>query len=145
MAFNDLMDEQRAEKNSEFNFSISTLNRINNSLILKTDYFRIRDYMQAFEELKNVFDDLSPFTTELKSDGLIEKKKSYTQAKELEIKCQNLIDKSYINNEDGDIIFQPTRDIITAIRNYEEYLKAIMMKHKIYMKMSDNLLAAAKT
>jgi len=118
---------------ADFNLAAGTIYRINNLLIYVDYYFQTNDYVNAFKTLQNLYSNVFPF---LKKD---EKEKEDKEEERLEKE----ITKQYTHLRNRNS-FYPNTEIDDDLRIWDRQLRQYLMKYKLYMKMIDSRLPAAR-
>lgn len=122
---------------AEFNLAVGTVLRINDELNKLNYAFQAKDYALAFESLRVVFSEVSPF---IKKD----KEELYDKEVEREHKLELAIAGHYKIAKGRNSVFYPSAELDHELRAWDRDLRFYMLKYKLYMKMADNRLAAAK-
>ena len=135
--------EQRQE--SDFNLAYGTSDRMNFCLWKINNFFETAQYHNMFTQLQILFNEISTFVNSInRENGTVEPDKEFNEAIRLEKECEKGLSISYIVQKNGDKAFSPTYKLISDLRSYDRYLRALMFKYKLYIKVKDLTLAAAK-
>lgn len=118
---------------AEFNLAVGTVYRIDENLREVNFFFKTQDYRKVYDVLKVIFSEIICFLNDT------EKKDIEGEEKEIE----NTMAECYQQTRRG-LIFSPTIQMDYALRKWDRDMRGLMMRHKLYMKMGDTRLAAAK-
>jgi hypothetical protein len=137
MGYSKAFDDDSKYEEAEFNLAVGTVIRINEKLKEVNFYLQIGDYPNAFKAEQVVFSEIYPFIKKDKGD-LAEKEKK----REKEIETE--INSNYTVRKNKTRLFIPTIKIDHELRKWDRELRCYLLKYKLYMKMQDTRLAAAK-
>ncbi len=130
---------------SDYNLAYGTAERMNLSLWKINNSFRENDYKNMFREEQILFDEISTFVCEIKKeDASIDTRKEFEEAKKIEDNCKDKLKLCWKEQDDGSILLEPSDEMVNSLREYQRYLRALMFKYKLYIKVKDMTLAAAK-
>jgi hypothetical protein len=124
---------------SQFNMGIGTVIRIDNSLQDCNAFSQTSNVTGWYKATRVVEQEVSPFLTEKELDEAKDKRIAVEEA----IQDHNL----YINTmkKAHKIVGKGLpRSAFDLMYDYERYLRKMLMKYKLYMKMVDTRLAAAR-
>lgn len=130
-------DDSKYEE-AEFNLAIGTIIRINEKLKEVNCYLQVGDYLNAFKAEQAIFSEVHPFIEHDKDKSLIK------QEIEREIELETKLNNSYVMTKNKSRVFVPTIEIDHKLREWDRKLRSYLFKYKLYMKMLDNRLPAAK-
>lgn len=129
-------DEGKYEE-AEFNLAVGTVIRINEKLKEVNYYLQVGDYPNAFKAEQTVFSEIYPF---IDKDNV----KHAQKERETEKKLEEQITQHYMAKKNKQRVFVPSVEIDNALREWDRALRCYLLKYKLYMKMQDTRLAAAK-
>ena len=115
--------------------SMGTITRIDDELRRINYFFQDSNYKMALDGLMVIHSEISPFLTdtEVKENLKIEEGLITIMAR-----CQVRSPKTH------KVELVPNRELERGLRLWDRTLRKLMLKYKLYMKMSDNRLAASK-
>ena len=139
------MDEQDFSK-AGFNFAAGTAERMNVLLWQVNQHFLLKNYREMYSELVLISQELSPFTHKLEpADGVLKETPESRNALALINSLGEEMKKCQVETEEGDMGFRPSETMVIKFLDLDKYLRALMLKYKLYMITSDETLAAART
>jgi len=130
MAWGDNQDYEEAE----FNLAAGTIYRIDEALRELNYFFKIKQYYRAYETLKIIYSEVYPLLTPTEIKQMDEREKEIDQ---VVVGCYRTTKKG--------TQFVPTIKVDQTLRIWDRQLRLLMAKHRLYMKMADTRLAAAKS
>lgn len=119
---------------AEFNLAAGTVYRIDEKLREVNLSFQWKNYRQCFEVLQIILSEIYCFL----------KDKEKTEMKNTEKELEKDLEKCFENTKKGIRKFVPTLEFDHKLRKFDRRLREFMLKYKLYMKMGDSRLAAAK-
>lgn len=123
------------DSEAEFNLAMGTILRIDANLKEVNHFFKLHDYKGAYETLQVVYSEISPF---LKDQETIEMDKEESEI------GNDIIKSNIYNPKTRRYMFNSINHVDMRLRKWDRKLRSFMLKYKLYMKMSDNRLAATK-
>ena len=131
------MEEERNAP--EFDFSLSTVWRISFCFENSDDNRRMQNHKERFTELQTALTNLAPFMVNVnKKTGEIEFRAEYSKVKELEKKVYTEFKNSNTKDKHGKVVFSPTDELIKSLNEFDEYLRIVAMRFKLYMKIDND-------
>lgn len=124
------------DSEAEFNLAMGTILRIDANLKEVNHFLKLHDYKGAYETLQVIYSEISPF---LKDKEIEEMDKEENEI------GRDITRSNMFNPKTRRYIFRPINNVDMRTRKWDRKLRAFMLKYKLYMKMSDNRLAATKT
>ena len=123
------------ESEAQFNLAAGTILRIDANLKEVNYFLKNHDLKSCFETLQTVYSEISPFLSP----------KETTEEDDTENKILININQSLIYSpKQKKYIFMPKNNVEMDLRKWDRRLRKLMLKYKLYMKMSDQRLAATK-
>lgn len=136
-SYNKMFDGDSKYEEAEFNLAVGTVIRINEKLKELNFYFQIGDFPNAFRVEQILFNEISPFIRKESED-------KYNKEVERESKIEEEMNVCYVAQRDGKKQFCITKEMDHKLRTWDRDIRFYLMKYKLYMKMQDTRLAAAR-
>ena len=132
MVFAD-SEEVIEQPDEHWNMSIGTLERINASLLIVVNNYRIKNFKGVYDELLNTLQELTAFINKISKEGKLEKKPEMTYAEEIIKRIEEESKQCSLPQEDGNFLFTPTYKFIELVKGLDTYLRTVMYKYGLYM------------
>ena len=123
----------------EFDFSLSTTLRIAFCFENADDNRRQNLHKERFLELQTALTNLAPFMIDVeKKTGKITYRVEYGEVKKKEEKVYKAFNEANVKNKAGKLVFLPNVELIQALNDFDEYLRIVAMRYKLYMRIDDD-------
>lgn len=120
---------------AEFNLASGTVIRMDEKLREINYCFHTKNFKLCFETLQIMYSEISPFL----------KKVELEEMDGIEKEIKGIVDNCTAFNPRGRKWgFNPTIELIDALRDWDRKLRRLMLKYHLYMKMTDTRLPASK-